>query len=68
MTSNSKYIAYSRNQIDRASKEELFDILDTCNSGNAENWEMVAQKVRRSYAERILRAVNGERFEEGDLR
>lgn len=68
MTNDSKWIAYSRNQIDRASKEELFDILDTCGSGNTENWEMVAQKVWRSHAERILRAVNGERFEEGDLR
>lgn len=56
----SKWTAMSRNQFDRKTGEELFDLFDTCGHSSPIEWRIVAAKVLKSDAERIVRAVNGE--------
>jgi len=65
---DSKWAAMSRNQLDRKTGQELFDIFDTCNQSSPIEWRTVALKVLKLDAERIVRAVNGERSVPEDVR
>lgn len=56
---NTEWISLARNQRDRKTGEELFDIFDTC--GSPIEWRMVAQKILQSDAERIIATVNAPR-------
>lgn len=64
----SKWVALTRNQVERKTGEELFDLFDTCGQSSPIEWRAVTVKVLRSDAERILQAVNGEQFLPEDIR